>query len=196
MPVPVEGACPQPDEHRLPSCLYLHAVGVSRMIRIDRFHHNIVIPHRHTLVSLVTADAIRVEAQNVDLMRPVWNRPEEPKSVGRRAADRPGGDSLTDRLKRRVWLCDIPERFQLLQFFKYSFSRCRKYRTLPHDHLHSSCERFASVLSSARSDQYRNQHRRIVDHGNQIHPSARNNHTCAFGQSADRRFQQKQHSWA
>ena len=65
------------------------------------------------LISLMTADAFLVKAQDMDCVRPIWNHAKEPKSAGGRATDRPSGDSLTDWLKRSIRFCNIPERFHL-----------------------------------------------------------------------------------
>ena len=74
----------------------------------------------------------------MDRVRPVWDHTEDPKPVGGRAADRPGGDGLPDGLKCRVRLCNILERFQLLQFTKYSLFCGRKDGGFLYDHLSSS----------------------------------------------------------
>ena len=82
----IERLGPQPDEGRLPPGVNLHTVGVFRVAIIQWSQFDIVVPHGNVLVSLPTADAVRIESDDIDRVRAERDEAKQPKSIGGRAA--------------------------------------------------------------------------------------------------------------
>ena len=85
-----------------------------------------MIPDGNVLVALPAADALRIEANDVNGMRAEGDHAEETEPVSRRAADCPDLLRRADRLERRIRFGNGLQGFEPLQLFKDGVPGCRE----------------------------------------------------------------------
>ena len=107
LPVGIKGLGPEPDERGFPARPDLDPIRIF-----------CAIPHRNVRVPFPAADALRLEADDVDCMGAEGDHAKETETIGRGAADCLYRFRCPHRVKARIGLCDGLQRFQPLQFFK------------------------------------------------------------------------------